>query len=262
MYAWETLNLYCRYDPRWFETSNRYLPGTEHLAVYRAHLPEDGGCGAAGCGSSPTRRAPRHPSQGWKLHVSAAVGETAEVLHRTLPLLRDSRTPFKFLLDAGSNTMTSGKGLATRFQRQVPHRLPAGRGAVRAGGRSTRCCSGRAERPLHPLRPPVPQVEVGLLPLRRLHRHAADPAQRYGDADDPHAGRHACTRTSGSRTGPRPSGSTDPFFEEDEPEGAELAGGRFTAEVALTFSNQGGVYRGTEVQTGADVVSRKPARTW
>ncbi len=40
MHAWETLNLYCLQDQRWFDTLGSHAPAAEHLAVYRALMPD------------------------------------------------------------------------------------------------------------------------------------------------------------------------------------------------------------------------------
>jgi hypothetical protein len=109
MYAWETLNLYCAHDRRWFETSSRYVPDGAHLAVYRALMP--GAWRLRRRGLWYIADPPEAPVvlQGWKLHVAAPVDGTVEVLARVLPVLRDAGVQFKFLLDPRANAMTSRK---------------------------------------------------------------------------------------------------------------------------------------------------------
>lgn len=260
MYAWETLNLYCQYHPRWFEASSRYAPGGEHLAVYRALMPSSWPLHRRGLWYIADPPGTELPVQGWKLHVSARPEQSARVLRAALPVLRDANVHFKFLLDPASVALTSSKLFPRGSSGKFITVYPDGDDRFRAVAAALtdvladvdgpyilsdrRCPGSRAvyyryggfqgistTRPdgvgvLHILQPdgtPVPDV-------RHPYWH-------------------------------RPDWVTDPFGQSDADadDGGDgtLAGGRFTVTSAVGFSNRGGVYRGIDNTTGAEVIIKE-----
>jgi hypothetical protein len=255
MYAWHTLQQYTQFDRRWFESAGRYLPDGTHLAVYRGLMPD---------GWTLRRQGPWYladpadrdiPPQGWKLHVSARPEESAEVLRRTIPVLRDTGTSFKFLLDPRSVAITNGKSAARassgKFITVYPRSLDRFR---EIGDELTRV---------------LKEFAGPYLLSDRRYPGSTCVFYRYGGflanpRVEPNGMRKQLIVAPDGTPEPDqrqpywdpPAWVTDPFPPDDDTDDTPLAG-RFTVREALSFSNQGGVYLATDSETGADVVLKE-----
>jgi len=262
-YPWETLNIYSQQHDRWFEPLSRHLPGPEHLAVYRALMPHDWRTRERGLWIIADPPEVKLPGQGWKLHVSVRTGRGAEALRASIPVLLKHQTHFKFLVDPWSLALTNGK-LWPRA----------------SGGKFITVY-------------PADEVEFCAV-AQELTAALADFTGPYILGDRRAPGSTAVYYRYGGFTGqPRlrpdgvsdlmitaPDGSlhpdirhpywsaaswlvTDPFGLDAQREvatenaGDGLAGGRFTIQSAITFTNRGGVYRGVDATTGQSVVVKE-----
>lgn len=258
MYAWETLNLYCAHDRRWFEASSRYLPDGAHLAVYRALMPAAWRLRRRGLWYIADPPDVPVGLQGWKLHITAPVDGTVEVLRRALPVLRDAFVPFKFLLDPRVNAMTSRKtwprGSSGKFLTVYPA----------SDERFVEIADWLAEA--------LDGIAGPYILSDRRYRGSKAVYYRYG-------GFVGLPRLRPDGTAmlmiKAPDGSLvpdvrQPYWHapewvgdpvaEDSHEGSadeELLGGRFAVKSALSFSNQGGVYLASDVRTGRDVAIKE-----
>ncbi len=258
MYAWETLNLYCAHDRRWFETSSRYVPDGAHLAVYRALMPDAWRLRRRGLwyiADPPDASVAR---QGWKLHVAAPVHGTVDVLRRALPPLRDAGVHFKFLLDPRANAMTSRKtwprGSSGKFLTvypadeerfvQIADRLAEALDGV-AGPYILSDRRYRGSRAVY-------YRYGGFVGLPRLQPDGtavlmitAPDGSLVPDVRQPYW--HV------------PEWVSDPVADDDAEAGAGGAplAGRFAVRSALSFTNQGGVYLATDLHSGEDVAIKE-----
>jgi hypothetical protein len=256
MHAWETLNLYCLYDEDFFETSERYAPDADHLEVYRALMPQTWRLRRRGLWFIAD---PPHGSmagQGWKLHVSAPADGTVDVLRRALPVLRDRNIHFKFLLDPWSNHITSRKswprGSSGKFITVYPD-------------------ADRFEEVGDALAEALAGVTGPYILSDRRYKGSKAVYYRYGgfvgisEIQPEGNGSLMIARPDGSLVPDirhpyphTPDWVCEPFPEDADTSAAGGAlGGRFTVNAAITFTNAGGVYRGTDTESGAEVVVKE-----
>ncbi|MFJ5229463.1 class III lanthionine synthetase LanKC [Kitasatospora sp. NPDC088391] len=255
MLSWQSLQYYLHFDRRWYETAERHRPDPAHLAVFRALAPEGWTTRRRGLWfiADPTGR--DTPAQGWKLHVTADLGESTEVLRLALPVLFAHRVAFKFLIDPRSVELTSGKTFNRTASGKFVTVYPPDEAAFRAVGADLAAALAGRGGPY-------------ILSDRRWPGSTAV-YYRYG-------GFAAIKRL-------RPDGITDlmvlapdgtpvpdvrnPWFEVPPwaadpfpPEPAEEDGalnGRYVPKAALAFGNRGGVYLATDRRTGREVVLKE-----
>jgi len=258
MYAWETLTLYCAHNRRWFETSSRYLPDGTHLTVYRALMPAEWRLRRRGLWYIADPPDTPVALQGWKLHVTAPVDGTVEVLRRALPGLRDALVPFKFLLDPRTNAMTSRKtwprGSSGKFLTVYP---PSEERFLEIADWLAEALDG---------------IAGPYILSDRRYRGSKAVYYRYG-------GFVGLPQLQPDGTAmlmiKAPDGSLVPDLRQpywhapewagnpvadDGDEGSDddqLLGGRFAVTAALSFSNQGGVYVASDARTGRDVAIKE-----
>ena len=258
MYAWETLTLYCAHNRRWFETSSRYLPDGTHLTVYRALMPAEWRLRRRGLWYIADPPDTPVALQGWKLHVTAPVDGTVEVLRRALPGLRDALVPFKFLLDPRTNAMTSRKtwprGSSGKFLTVYP---PSEERFLEIADWLAEALDG---------------IAGPYILSDRRYRGSKAVYYRYG-------GFVGLPQLQPDGTAmlmiKAPDGSLVPDLRQpywhapewagnpvadDGVEGSDddqLLGGRFAVTAALSFSNQGGVYVASDARTGRDVAIKE-----
>lgn len=255
MHAWETLNLYCLQDQRWFETLGDYAPAAEHLAVYRALIPADWHLRRRGLWFIADPPGVQMQGQGFKLHVSAPDGETAAVLRRCVPVLRDAAVHFKFLVDPWANQVTSKKswprGSSGKFITVYPD-------------------DDRFEAVGDALAAALEGVGGPYILSDRRYKGSKAVYYRYGGfkgISQPRADgtaslmieapdgtlvpdvRHAYWKL--------PDWVCDPLEPEAPAAGGGPLGGRFTVTGAIEFSNAGGVYRATDEHTGNEVLVKE-----
>ena len=257
MHAWETLNLYCLYDEDFFETAERYAPDADHLAVYRALMPQTWGLRRRGLWFIADPPHGEMAGQGWKLHVSAPADGTADVLRRAIPALRDRNVAFKFLLDPWSDHVTSRKswprGSSGKFITVYPD-------------------AGEFEAVGDALAAALDGITGPYILSDRRYKGSKAVYYRYGgfvgvsEIQPEGTGSLMIARPDGTLVPDirhpyphTPDWVAEPFAEEpsagDDAGGA--LGGRFTVNTAITFTNAGGVYRGTDAQGGGEVVVKE-----
>ncbi|MEV5953913.1 class III lanthionine synthetase LanKC [Streptomyces sp. NPDC051987] len=263
---WENVLSYMNHDPRWFEDFGRREPGSEHLSIYRATVP--GSWRTWRRGYWMIAEPPDAPvvGEGWKLHVAATSRTSAETLRRSLPVLRDAGVRFKFLMDPLAVREANGKSFPRASSGKFITVYPADTPQFHAVASELTEALKELDGPyiLSDRRCPgskvvsyryggfVSRFALGPLGLRNLLMQAPDgslvPDVRTpfwsapSWARDPYAGTERAAGTA-------PGGSSGA--------GRGLLNGRFTVESALAFSNRGGIYRGVDTETGADVVLRE-----
>ena len=256
MYPWETLNLYSQHHPRWFEAPGRYPPTSAHLAVFRKLMPNTWRLRRRGMWYIADPPDAELAMQGWKLHVSARFEDSAEVLGRSIPALRDSGTHFKFLLDPGAVSLASNKlwprGSSGKFITVYP-----------ADGTTFRHLAAELSRALADFAGPyilsdrrVPGSRVvyyrygGFRGIPTLNVDGTESLNIITPDGLPTPDvRHPYWNP--------PAWATDPYETADDEPTDSLAGGRFTITEAIGFTNRGGIYRATDHHSGQTVIIKE-----
>ncbi|MFI5491761.1 class III lanthionine synthetase LanKC [Actinoplanes sp. NPDC051859] len=257
MQSWESLQPFTWAHHRWFEPLGRYRPGPEHLAEFRSAMPPGWTLRRRGLWFIADRAGVELPGQGWKLHVSTTSEHSVRVLRAALPILRDTGTLFKFLLDPTAVDYTNGKLGARTASGKFLTVYPDTDDSFRTVGAAL--AEALAEYGGGPY----------ILSDRRWPGSTAV-YYRYGGFTGvsrlrPDGTRSLMIREPGGALVPdqrKPYWSPPAWVEDPFPEAAEntddgLLGGRFEVRSAITFSNRGGVYLGTDSETGADVVLKE-----
>ncbi|THV29586.1 class III lanthionine synthetase LanKC [Glycomyces paridis] len=197
--------------------------------------------------------------QGWKIHVSATNTDAAEVLERTVQVLAPMGVDFKFQADAAWLSTTNGRS------------TPRGNGCkfITAFPLSEEECREALER----LHSRLDGFEGPRILSDRRFRDSRVVHYRYGGHRsiarlDPSGGSHMMMRDPRSGelvADERPPYWSqpdwidgDPFADEAPEEFADFVlGGRFRVEAALRFTNGGGVYIGTDLESGRKVLIKE-----
>src|SRR6185295_12336048 len=98
MYAWEVLDPFRQFHPRWFESVDAYIPGDEHASVFRDAFDQRWALRRNGMWYVGEPARAEMPDQGWKLHISVPTRATTEALRRVFPVLRDEGDPPPYAL--------------------------------------------------------------------------------------------------------------------------------------------------------------------
>ncbi|MFI0543823.1 class III lanthionine synthetase LanKC [Streptomyces sp. WSLK1-3] len=262
MQSWEELYFYSQYDSRWFESPARYQPSPEFLDLYQRLAPADWNVRRDGIwyGASPSHI--QLPRQGWKIHVSVRPQDALNCFERALPLLFDSSTPFKFLVDTKTVTSVNGK----LWPRQSGGKCitiypPNPKEFTRLGNRlKEELLDFTGPYILSDRRWPgsscVHYRYGGFQPVSVLQ---IDGSRRFV-IRDPDGG--YVTDTRHPYWAP-PQWVTDPLVSPEPNEHEEhgsnptLLNGRFAVTSALTFTNRGGVYLADDLATNTTVVIKE-----
>lgn len=256
---WETMLFYLQNHPRWFEDSRRRAVGSQHLCVFRAAMPADWRLWRRGSwliaeppGGEPT-------AQGWKLHVCATSHNSVAVLERALPILRDAQVRFKFLADPDVVRIGNGKSFPRTASGKFITVYPADDAQFRRIAAELALALQEFTGPYILTDRRVPGSAV----VYYRYGGFATVSQRRPDG----AATLMIEKPDGTLVPDvrhpywsPPEWVTDPFPQAAptaEDDGTSLADGRFTVESAIAFSNRGGVYRGVDNETGADVILRE-----
>lgn len=252
--------LYTLADRETYEPLDRYTAVEDHfIGPIRRLLPSDWQTSRKGvwfhCGPGDVRL----PLQGWKIHVSATLGNASPLLSMVARVLVRERVPFKFAIDRVMlfflNFKRWPRGGAGKFVTVYPTdaeqcgRLLEALHQATVGFNGPYILSDRRYRDSSV----VYYRYGGLLPVRVLdatgQQRLVMEAPDGSVVDD--------ERTPYFRL---PPGVTDPFCEE-EPASAPgeftLKNGRYRIESAIAFSNSGGVYVARDVETGEKVLVKE-----
>jgi hypothetical protein len=256
--------IYLLADPVFFDTFDHYSPKLEdfYLPVTKQLPP----------GWSTQRRdvwfncvppVNKSAAQGWKIHLSAIGRNALEVLKIVVPILRDRETQFKFALDQMVLSLLNGKtwarGGAGKFITIYPSDIEDFKSLIETLHVATR------------------KFEGPYILSDRRYKDSKVVYYRYGGIrrfDVVNGRGEKVPSIVGPDGKPRadkrlpyfdtPEWVQDPFGDhEPDLEGQEpsVKDGRYLIEQALAFTNAGGVYLGSDRQTGKTVVI-KEARPW
>ncbi|THA34581.1 hypothetical protein E6R18_07370 [Streptomyces sp. A1277] len=209
-------------------------------------------------------RAGTGPDQGWKLHLSATAASAPAVLAKALDVLLRDESPFKFArsLDQVNalNSRATPRGSSGKFLTVYPR---SDADAVRLARELHAATTGLAGPRILSDQPYAPYSLVH-------YRYGAFTGrQRLSDdglliwyiedpdgnpVEDQRSGRYCPPPWA---VCPFPAAVPLPPDKADAASGQVLLGGRFEVREAIRHTNKGGVYRGTDVHTGAPVVIKE-----
>ncbi|EDY49707.1 class IV lanthionine synthetase LanL [Streptomyces clavuligerus] len=211
-----------------------------------------------------TPRSGNRRAQGWKLHVSATVTSAPTVLARALDVLLREKSAFKFarsLDQVGTlNSRATPRGNSGKFITVYPC---SDTGAARLAQELHRVTAGLpgprilSDQP-YAVRSLVHYRYGSFVGRRRLSEQGLlvwfieDPDGN--PVEDKRTGQYSPPSWAVS---PFPALVPAPPRPADAASGPVLLGGRFSVREAIRHTNKGGVYRGTDVHTGAPVVIKE-----
>ncbi|MFK0106911.1 class IV lanthionine synthetase LanL [Streptomyces sp. NPDC091217] len=202
--------------------------------------------------------------QGWKLHVSATSASAPEVLVKALDVLLIEEAGFKFvrsLEQVGAlNSRATPRGSSGKFITVYP---PSDGDAARIALALHKATAGLAGPRILSDQPYAPHSLVhyrygAFVGRRRLSDQGLlvwfieDPDGN--PVEDKRIGRYSPPPWAVS---PFPASVPLPPQQEKAASSPVLLGGRFSVREAIRHTNKGGVYRGTDVTTGAPVVIKE-----
>ncbi|MGW2684842.1 class IV lanthionine synthetase LanL [Streptomyces sp. NPDC001414] len=211
-----------------------------------------------------TRQSGIRRRQGWKLHVSATAASAPEVLVKALDVLLAEESAFKFVRSleqvSALNTRATPRGNSGKFITVYP---PSDGDAARVALELHRATAGLAGPRILSDQPYAPQSLVhyrygAFVGRRRLSDQGLlvwfieDPDGN--PVEDKRTGQYAPPPWAVS---PFPASVPLPPRQEKAASRPVLLGGRFSVREAIRHTNKGGVYRGTDVTTGAPVVIKE-----
>jgi serine/threonine protein kinase len=258
---WETVLSYLPHNPRWFEDFSRRAPGSAHLSAYHEAIPGDWKLTRRGYWMIAERPGTPIVGQGWKLHVSATSKTGADTLRAVLPVLLEAGVRFKFLMDPKALREANGKSYARGSSGKFITVYPADEAEFKAVGQALTDALAEFDGPyiLSDRRYPGSRVVFyrygGFVSRFRLR---------------PLGIRELLIEEPGGELVPDlrlpywevPEWASDPFAgmkggKSAKDSSLKLHNGRFEVESAVMFSNRGGIYRGVDTETGADVILRE-----
>ncbi|MFG2949533.1 class IV lanthionine synthetase LanL [Streptomyces adustus] len=202
--------------------------------------------------------------QGWKLHVSATAASAPEVLVRAMDVLLREDAAFKFVRSleqvSALNSRATPRGSSGKFITVYP---PSDGAAARIAMELHRATAGLAGPRILSDQPYAPRSLVhyrygAFVGRRRL----SDEGLLVWFIEDPDGNPVEDKRTGQYSpppwaVSPFPASVPLPPQQEKAASKPVLLGGRFSVREAIRHTNKGGVYRGTDVTTGAPVVIKE-----
>ncbi|MEW2301932.1 class IV lanthionine synthetase LanL, partial [Streptomyces sp. NPDC006655] len=204
------------------------------------------------------------PRQGWKLHVSATAASAPDVLVKSLAVLLHEEATFKFVRSlkqvSALNSRATPRGNSGKFITVYP---PSDGDAARIALELHRATAGLAGPRILSDQPYAPNSLVhyrygAFVGRRRLSDHGLlvwfieDPDGN--PVEDRRTGQYSPPPWAAS---PFPASVPLPPQQRRTGRRPVLLGGRFSVREAIRHTNKGGVYRGTDVTTGAPVVIKE-----
>lgn len=248
---------FCHAHREWYESFDRYRPGDELLRVARATLPPAWRTQRDGIWFHAKPPEVQLPAQGWKIHVSATPLNCEAVLRRTVAVCVEKELAFKFNADRKLVSVTTGKGWGREASGKFITIYPLNEEHFKE------------------------VIEALYEVLRDFDGPYVLSDKRYKDSNVLYYRYGGIVGfTQPTVTGIRqyllksPSGqlvpdSRVPYFDppdwvsdpfpsaEPEEESEGLKDGRFRIDRALSFSVTGGVYAGTDLDTGSTVLIKE-----
>jgi serine/threonine protein kinase len=257
---WEALLPYMASHPRWFEDFGRRTPNDEHLRLYQEAVPADWRLSRRGGWLISEPPSTPAVAQGWKLHVSASSRTSEETLRRALPVLLEAKVHFKFLMDTATvreaNSKSYHRGSSGKFITVYPVDEAEFLTVARALTEALEGFDGPYI--LSDRRCPGSKVVFyrygGFATISRLRPDGVKDLMIHEPGGEPVVDIRNPYWSA-------PEWTVDPFGGQGTGElsegNRELADGRFVVDGAIAFSNRGGIYRGVDNETGADVIVRE-----
>jgi serine/threonine protein kinase len=247
-------------DREFYERFERYQPDArDFVNLAQRLLPNDWTFSRQGIWFYCTPSGATLPMQGWKIHLSATLGNATSILATACRVLQERRIPFKHSVDKGilyhQNSKRWPRGGAGKFMTIYPSSTEQCGELLESlyqemiGYNGPYILSDRRYKDSKV----VYYRYGGILPLRQLkvsgdQGHVIQGSDGEVISDE----RQAFFQL--------PAGISDPFVSEaesEEPGDGTLKNGRYTIESVLSFSNSGGVYIGRDNHTGAQVVIKE-----
>jgi tRNA A-37 threonylcarbamoyl transferase component Bud32 len=258
VHDWEVLNRYAQYHPRWFETPSRHQPADEFHAVVAEFVPDSWDLRREGTWYVASPPGSRLADQGWKLHVSVSTRDGADALRRALPVLLEESVCFKFLLDPQVLAAVNGKLWPRASSGKFITAYPRGDGHFRRlGERLAGVLDGLAgPYILSDRRWPASRCVYYRYGGFRARSVLQVDGTRLFVIESPDGELVPDVRSPYWNP---PEWVEDPFvaLERADAPDVALADGRFSVTEALRFSNRGGVYKGIDRRSGAEVVIKE-----
>jgi hypothetical protein len=246
----------------YFEPLWQYPIGLRYWHLVRDLIPEDWTLERSEIWLKAQPAAPLAAEQGFKIHLSATPGSAEEILRRVVPELAGAGITFKLAADPEMvwlvNSKNYDRGGSGKFLVAYPPTLEQFTSLIERLYTLTRGLEG-------------PYILSD-----RRYKDSKVVYYRYGAfrpllAMTVDGRRTLCLRDPAGELVPDervpyfqlPAWVSDPFppgEEADEPDDGILKG-RYRIESAIAFSNAGGVYQGTDLETGERIVV-KEARPW
>lgn len=98
--------------PEWYESFDRYRPGSELFRIARSIVPPTWRVQRDGVWNHAAPPKGQLPEQGWKIHISATPLNCQAVLRRTVEICVEKEIAFKHLVDRHLVSLTTWKGWA------------------------------------------------------------------------------------------------------------------------------------------------------
>ncbi|TXS34122.1 hypothetical protein EAO71_01985 [Streptomyces sp. ms191] len=211
-----------------------------------------------------TRRSGVRRRQGWKLHVSATAASAPAVLEKALDVLLREESAFKFVRSleqvSALNSRATPRGSSGKFITVYP---ATDDDAARIALELHRATAGLTGPRILSDQPYAPQSLVhyrygAFVGRRRLSEQGLlvwfieDPDGN--PVEDKRTGQYCPPSWA---VCPFPASVPLPPRQEKAASSPVLLGGRFSVREAIRHTNKGGVYRGTDVTTGAPVVIKE-----
>ena len=258
MHDWEFIDGYAQYHPRWFESPSRYEPKDEYFATYTEIMPATWDIRRNGIWYAVTPPGAVQPDQGWKIHVSASTDTSIAALLRTLTVLHEDPTCFKFLIDFHISSLINGKlwprGASGKFITIYPRDQEQ---FYRLGQRLADKLKDYAGPYILSDRPWPGSKSV-------YYRYGGFRARSILQVDGTQT--FVIVSPDGELIPDirnpfwsPPEWAEEPFVGKKQSEAAQIAlsNGRYSVTSALAFSNRGGVYKAVDNRTGRDVLLKE-----
>jgi serine/threonine protein kinase/rhamnogalacturonyl hydrolase YesR len=248
-------------DPEYYEPLERYKPSSEYLQLVQRYVDSTWKISRGGYWTRCFPENAVHLEHGWKIHLAASTMTAVELLERTLPVLVRSRLAFKFCADPDMLALSLNKNAPRTGAGKFVTIYPDSEEDFKKYAEELYQATGELWGPFLLTDRPYKDSKVVFY---RYGTHWA--LERVNERGQRESGMRA---PDGSWVSDDrrpyfalPSWVKDPFAGWKSGKAASggsgmLLNNRFRVEGALKFNASGGIYRGTDTQTGAPVILRE-----